>query len=197
MARSDEEIAVDVADLLWKLDDDDKTIRDQTIAGIVRLWKLLIIAGIMQQLTAVWRVYQGSGDVVKARQLRAHIATARRALRPLKKYRIPALAIVHEADLVLDAISNVTGPDPRSRPFDRVCAFMAYKMILQSPNKRLGDRLRELAGYLYEAATGEPDRDLETACRWVTSHKADFDDIQKNPFADMQLRTKLKYTDEE
>ena len=41
-------------------------------------------------------------------------------------------------------------------------------MILHSPDTRLGERLRYVAGYIYEAATGIPEEDLERACRAVT-----------------------------
>jgi hypothetical protein len=155
MPRSDNEIAIDVAVLLNGKD----AINDQIVAAIV------------QQLAAVRRAYQGGGAVVKADQLKADIADERRRLQRLKDKwsRIAAVEIVCDrADDELKTLAKVSGPDPRYRWFDDVCAIMACDMILQSSDKGLGERLRELAGYLYEAATGEPGHRLETACRRAT-----------------------------
>jgi hypothetical protein len=195
MPRSDNEIAVDVVKLL-KLDDDDKVadfanllklgddgkIHDKIIiAGVVlnvgddnKTICDKIIAGIVKQLAAVRRAYQGGDDVVKADQLKADIEAERRRLQRLKDKwrRIAAVEIVCDrADYELATLAKVSGPDPRYQWFDDVCAIMARGMILQSPDTRLGARLRELAGYLYEAATDIPDRDLETACRRATPPK--------------------------
>jgi hypothetical protein len=152
MPQSLNEIAVAIVELLGV--DDDKA----------------AIAEIERQLSAVRRAYQDGGDVKKAAQLRADIAAERRRLQKLKNKwcRIAAAETVFgEADQWLAVLSNVHGP-ARYRWFDDVCAIMARSMILHSPDTRLGDRLRELAGYLYEAATDIPSRDLETACRRVT-----------------------------
>jgi hypothetical protein len=158
MPRSLDEIAVDVADLL-KLDSDDEA-----------------LAQIVQQLIAVRGLYRFSdNDVVKAGQLSADIAVERARLAQLKDKwpRIAAVAIVCDrADYELATLAEVSGPDPRYRWFDDVCAIMARSMILQSPNKRLGKRHRKLAGYLYEAATGEPNRSFDMACRRISRHRS-------------------------
>jgi hypothetical protein len=153
MQRPLNEIAGDVAELL-KLGDDDKT-----------------IAEIERQLDAVEGAYRwGGGDVVKADKLKADIAAERQRLQELKDKwcNIAAVQIVcSQADYVLATLAEVNGPDPRYRWLGDVCAIMAYSMIQHSPEKRLGWRHRILAGYLYEAATGIPNRTLETACRRV------------------------------
>ena len=157
MPRSDNEIAVAIAKLL-KLNSDDK----------------VTIAGIVQQLEAVRRAYQGSGDVGKSDQLRADIATVRERLQELKDKwrRIAAVEIVcSRADHELATLAKVTGPSPHYPVFDDVCAKLAKSMILSSSNKHLGKRHRKLAGYLYEAATGEPDQPLERACRRASQNK--------------------------
>jgi hypothetical protein len=131
------------------------------------------IAEITQKLDAVRRIYLGGGDLPKAGELKADITAERLSLQKLKKkwHRISGVVTcLNEADQWLAVLSKVNGPDPHYRWFDDVCAILAHDM-LRSRKKRLGERLRELAGYLYEAATGIPDRMLETACRRVTQRK--------------------------
>jgi hypothetical protein len=82
----------------------------------------------------------------------------------------PLAGLYNKAADTLDP-KETGGPDVRFRWFDYCCAHVAYNVIAQSRNPRMGDRLRTLAGYLYEAATGEPDHNLETACRRVTAEK--------------------------
>jgi hypothetical protein len=152
MPRSLDQIAVDVAKLLKRGND---------------------IDGIVKQLEAVRRAYQSCRDVGKAKQLSADIAAERRNLQQLKdKWRGFAFAVgkvFDEADRWLAMLADIHGPDPRRRLANDVCAQLAKSMILQSPNPHLGKRLRKLAGYLHEAATGKPGQSLETACRRVTS----------------------------
>jgi hypothetical protein len=158
MPRTLDQIAVDVADLL-KVGDDDKAANDKIIAGIV------------QQLEAVRRAHHFGGDVVKSNQLRADIAAHREGLQQLKdKWRHTAAVeiVADQADYILATLAEVSGPDPHYRWFDDVCAIMAHSMIKQRwPDARRGPgwQLRTLAGFLYEAATGIPNRELETACR--------------------------------
>jgi hypothetical protein len=54
------------------------------------------------------------------------------------------------------------------QPVKLLCAVTAKDMIKNSPDKRLGSRLRNVASLLYEAATGIPGQNLERACREVT-----------------------------
>jgi hypothetical protein len=79
--------------------------------------------------------------------------------------------VCKRADDELATLAKVTGPSPHYPVFDDACAKLARSMILQSPNKRLGKRHRKLAGYLFEAATGEPDQPLERACRRASQNK--------------------------
>ena len=84
---------------------------------------------------------------------------------------MPSLAPLYdEAARVLD-LKTTRGPDVRFRWLDDYCARGAYEVIDQSRDRRMGDRLRTLAGYLYEAATGIPDQRLDTACRRITAEK--------------------------
>jgi hypothetical protein len=80
------------------------------------------------------------------------------------------VALYDKAAFVLDK-EKIQGPDVRFRWLDDYCARVAYEVIAHSRNRRMGDRLRTLAGYLYEAATGIPNRRLDTACRRVTAEK--------------------------
>jgi hypothetical protein len=144
-------IAADVIELL-RGDVDDK----KTLVGIVR------------QLEAVRHIYQNG--MPKAGAIREDAAKERRRLQRLgrKWLRISLVAACYSrADQWLSVLENTHGPSSRYRWFDDVCAIMAQDMILRSRDQTLGDRLRTLAGYLYEAATGIPDRKLETACRRV------------------------------
>jgi hypothetical protein len=84
---------------------------------------------------------------------------------------VPALAALYDAaGCVLDR-DKIGGPDVRFRWLDDYCARGAYEVIDHSRDRRMGDRLRTLAGYLYEAATGIPDQRLDTACRRITAEK--------------------------
>jgi hypothetical protein len=65
-------------------------------------------------------------------------------------------------------VEGASSPDPHVQPVKIICAVIAKDMIRNSPDKRLGSRLRDIASLLYEAATGIPGQSLERACREVT-----------------------------
>jgi hypothetical protein len=154
MPRPLREIADDIADLLTQgIDVDNNT-----------------IDAIEQQLCTVRKIYGAGAGVTKADAIRADIATERRRLQRLKQKwsgNHGVVVCLEQADQWLAVLSTIRGPDPRFRWFGEICAIMAHSMLLRSHHKRLGERLRILAGYLYEAATGIPNQSLETACRRI------------------------------
>ena len=106
----------------------------------------------------------------KIATIKAEVAGLREHARKLRdKYMdIPALASSFDVVVRVFDPEKISGPDPRFDMVGRVCAEMAKGMILASPNRRLGERLRLIASYLYWYVTGERDCDLERACRAVT-----------------------------
>jgi hypothetical protein len=93
-----------------------------------------------------------------------------RLQRLARKYRkLPFVA--HFLDGAIKCLAVVEGmrrPDPHVQPVKLLCAVIAKDMIKNSPDKRLGSRLRNVASLLYEAATDIPGQNLERACREVT-----------------------------
>jgi hypothetical protein len=99
-----------------------------------------------------------------------------------EKYKeIPALAYPLRAVMSLDP-EKIMGPAPQFDWVKYSCAIVARGLILSSPNKQLGQRLRDLASRLYWYVTGidlvDKDYPLERACRAVTALHAEIEKLR-------------------
>lgn len=117
--------------------------------------------------------------------LKADVAVERRRLEKLRdKYSEVGYLrdVLDKATRDLEGVAFWSGgADPHFDTLKMLCATMAKATILDTPDKRLGARLRKVASWFYLFATGETVGDLERACRAVTPKRTNRTPKKRQP----------------